>query len=94
MAGLVLISVFLLLLTVAWSLYDEFYGLRPWRSYQSEFSNVYSSYLEKQYTQRKAEEQKFYATPAVSETPGRREGRYRRCPLPGPANRPADRFAG
>jgi len=64
MAGLVLISMFLLMLTVAWSLYDEFYGLRPWRSYQAEFSKAYASYLEKQYTQRKADEQKFYATPA------------------------------
>jgi len=63
MAGLVLISVFLLMLTVSWSLYDEFYGLRPWRSYQSEFSKVYSSYLGKQYQKRKADEQKFYATP-------------------------------
>jgi hypothetical protein len=63
MAGLVLISVFLLMLTVSWSLYDEFYGLRPWRSYQSEFSKVYSSYLQKQYQKRKADEQKFYATP-------------------------------
>ncbi len=63
MAGLVLISVFLLMLTVSWSLYDEFYGLRPWRSYQSEFSKAYSSYLEKQYQKRKADEQKFYATP-------------------------------
>jgi cytochrome c2 len=63
MAGLVLISVFLLMLTVSWSLYDEFYGLRPWRSYQSEFSKVYSSYLEKQYQQRKAAEQKFYSAP-------------------------------
>ena len=63
MAGLVLISVFLLMLTVSWSLYDEFYGLRPWRSYQSEFSKVYSSYLEKQYQKRKTDEQKFYATP-------------------------------
>ncbi len=63
MAGLVLVSVFLLMLTVSWSLYDEFYGLRPWRSYQSEFSKVYSSYLDKQYQKRKADEQKFYATP-------------------------------
>ena len=63
MAGLVLISVFLLMLTVSWSLYDEFYGLRPWRSYQAEFSKVYSSYLEKQYQKRKVDEQKFYATP-------------------------------
>ncbi len=63
MAGLVLISVFLLMLTVSWSLYDEFYGLRPWRSYQSEFGRVYSAYLQKQYEKRKADEQKFYATP-------------------------------
>ncbi len=56
MAGLVLISAFLLMLTVAWSVYDEFYGLRPWRAYQGEFSKVYSSYLEKQYQQRKADE--------------------------------------
>ena len=26
------------MLTVAWSLYDEFYGLRPWRDYQSRFA--------------------------------------------------------
>jgi cytochrome c551/c552 len=63
MASLVLISVFLLMLTVSWSLYDEFYGLRPWRGYQSEFSSVYSSFLQKQYQKRKADEQKFYATP-------------------------------
>ena len=63
MAGLVLISVFLLMLTVSWSLYDEFYGLRPWRSYQSEFSKVYSKYLQNQVTSRKAAEAKFYATP-------------------------------
>ncbi len=34
MSVLVLVSVFLLLLTVAWSLYSEFFGLRPWRDYQ------------------------------------------------------------
>ncbi len=43
----ILISAFLLLLTVAWSLYDEFYGLRPWRSYQREFGKVYARYLKK-----------------------------------------------
>jgi cytochrome c551/c552 len=63
MAGLVLISIFLLMMTVSWSLYDEFYGLRPWRNYQAEFSKVYSSYLENQSMARKAVEQKFYATP-------------------------------
>jgi len=63
MAGLVLISVFILMLTVSWSLYDEFYGLRPWRKYQGDFSSAYSNYLDKQYKQRKADEDKFYATP-------------------------------
>jgi len=63
MAGVVLISAFVLMLTVAWSLYDEFYGLRPWRKYQGEFSSAYSTYLDKQYQQRKTDEQKFYATP-------------------------------
>ena len=51
------------MLTVTWSLYDEFYGLRPWRNYQAEFSSAYSNYLDKEYNQRRADEQKFYATP-------------------------------
>jgi cytochrome c551/c552 len=48
LAGALLISAFLLLLTVAWSFYDEFFGLRPWRSYQREFASVYAKYLQKQ----------------------------------------------
>jgi cytochrome c551/c552 len=63
LAGLVLVAAFVLMLTVAWSLYDEFYGLRPWRSYQREFSSAYSAYLDKQYQQRKSDEQKLYANP-------------------------------
>src|SRR6202161_3236535 len=51
------------MLTVSWSLYDEFFGLRPWRKYQAEFSSAYSNYLDKEYKQRRADEQKFYATP-------------------------------
>ena len=49
MAGIILISAFLLMLTVGWSLYDEFFGLRPWRSYQTQFSKAYTTYLDKQY---------------------------------------------
>ncbi len=63
MAGLVLISVFILMLTVGWSLYQEFFGLRPWRTYQTRFANAYSAYLDKLYNQRKSDEQKFYSTP-------------------------------
>jgi cytochrome c2 len=47
-SGALLTSAFLLLLTVAWSFYDEFYGLRPWRAYQREFATVYAKYLKKQ----------------------------------------------
>jgi len=51
-----LLSAFLLLLTVAWSLYDEFYGLRPWRSYQREFAKVYAGYLKKTIPQQRNRE--------------------------------------
>ena len=60
---LILVSAFLLLLTVAWSLYSEFFGLRPWRDYQNRFRTLYSSYLRKQITQRRAAEQALFATP-------------------------------
>ncbi len=50
---LLLISMFILTLTVAWSLYDEFFGLRPWRGYQHEFVSAYHDYLGKQIDQAK-----------------------------------------
>ena len=64
MSLLILISTFLLLLTVAWSLYAEFFGLRPWRAYQERFRDAYSQYLQKQAVSRRTQEQAFYATPA------------------------------
>src|SRR5579863_4344467 len=39
------ISSILLLLSLAWGLYDEVYGTRPWKSYQADFVKVYSKYL-------------------------------------------------
>ncbi len=45
---ILLISTFLLMVTVAWSLYDEFFGLRPWRGYQRDFTAAYEKYLTKQ----------------------------------------------
>ena len=60
---LILVSAFLLLLTVAWSLYSEFFGLRPWRDYQNRFRTLYSSYLRKQIAQRRSAEQALFATP-------------------------------
>jgi len=34
------------MLSLAWALYDEVYGLRPWRSYQPRFARLYLRYLE------------------------------------------------
>ena len=39
------ISSVLLLLSLAWGLYDEVWGTRPWKSYQARFVNLYSKYL-------------------------------------------------
>src|SRR5579871_6767077 len=35
----------LLVLSMAWGLYDEIYGIRPWKDYQSRFEKLYSRYL-------------------------------------------------
>ena len=59
----ILVSAFVLLLTVAWSLYDEFYGLRPWRSYQRRFAATYSRYLEKHIPKQRALEKEIKASP-------------------------------
>jgi len=39
------ISSILLLLSLAWGLYDEVYATRPWKGYQARFAKLYSSYL-------------------------------------------------
>src|SRR5262245_21882954 len=63
MGLLLLVSMVLLLITVAWSLWAEFYGLRPWRRYQTTFRTAYSAYLQKQIAARRTAEQAFQATP-------------------------------
>jgi cytochrome c551/c552 len=35
----------LLVLSLAWGLYDEMYGIRPWKGYQARFEKLYSKYL-------------------------------------------------
>src|SRR5947209_12168505 len=39
------ISSALLVLSMVWGLYDEMYGIRPWKGYQSRFVKTYSRYL-------------------------------------------------
>ena len=55
-SNVILIAIFVLLLCVTWSFYQEFIGLRPWRSYQSRFADSYSAYLQKQVRARLASE--------------------------------------
>jgi cytochrome c551/c552 len=58
-----LVSVFLLMLTVAWSLYSEFFGLRPWRAYQRDFVSAYQEFLGKQVSTQKKAEDIVYGSP-------------------------------
>lgn len=53
LSGAILISSFLLVLTLAWALYDEMFGLRPWRSYQRRFASVYEKYLKSEIPRQK-----------------------------------------
>ncbi len=53
LSGAILISSFLLVLSMAWALYDEMFGLRPWRSYQRRFAAVYAQYLKKEIPKQK-----------------------------------------
>ncbi|MFN2597289.1 MAG: hypothetical protein ABR563_08905, partial [Pyrinomonadaceae bacterium] len=36
-SGVLLICALLLMASLGWALYDEVYGLRPWKGYQREF---------------------------------------------------------
>jgi cytochrome c551/c552 len=57
-----LIASLLLILTVAWSFWDEVYGLRPWRGYQSRFAAAYSKYLDKAVQNQKKDEDAVYSS--------------------------------
>jgi cytochrome c1 len=35
----------LLVLSLAWGLYDEMYGIRPWKGYEAKFQKLYGNYL-------------------------------------------------
>jgi cytochrome c551/c552 len=53
-----LVSAVLMTLTLIWALYDEVYGMRPWKDYQKQFVGLYTSYLQKaipEQAQREAE---------------------------------------
>jgi hypothetical protein len=56
LGGPLLLAGFILLLALGWALYQEEYGLRPWRGYQRKFATVYAPYLEKLKARRQTEE--------------------------------------
>ena len=47
LSGIFLITALALMGTLVWALYDEFYGLRPWKGYQARFQEQYSAFLAK-----------------------------------------------
>ncbi len=54
---ILLISSLLMVLSLLWALYDETYGLRPWKDYQKRFVSLYSRHLRRiQPTQARAEQ--------------------------------------
>jgi cytochrome c2 len=46
-SAILLVSALLLTGVLVWSLYDEVYGMRPWKSYQQSFVKRYDRYLER-----------------------------------------------
>lgn len=44
------------MLTLVWALYNEFFGLRPWKNYQRDFASRYHSFVMKQIPKQKAAE--------------------------------------
>lgn len=63
LAPWLLISSLLLIASLGWALYDEIYGLRPWKSYQARFARLYSSFLEKKIPEQRAREEEIKASP-------------------------------
>jgi cytochrome c2 len=52
-----LVSALLLLASLGWALYDEYYGTRPWKDYQHRFVAIYTNWLTKNLPkQKKAED--------------------------------------
>jgi len=66
-SGIYLVASVLLILTMVWALYDEVYGLRPWKGYQRRFVEVYSAYLRKLKPQEKGAEAEIKKTDGYQE---------------------------
>jgi cytochrome c551/c552 len=63
LAVYLLLTSLLLILVLGWSLYDEFFGLRPWKDYQRSFTGRYATFLRKQIPKQRAKEQAIQNSP-------------------------------
>ncbi|HUB80897.1 MAG TPA: c-type cytochrome [Bryobacteraceae bacterium] len=52
-----------LVLSMIWGLYDEVYGIRPWKGYQAKFEKLYSAYLKDLRTPEAQHEAQIKASP-------------------------------
>src|SRR5208283_5447368 len=52
-----------LVLSMIWGLYDEVYGIRPWKGYQAKFEKLYSRYLDDLRTPEAQHEAQIKASP-------------------------------
>lgn len=64
MSFALLVSSVLMLGSLGWALYDEFYGLRPWKAYQRRFAEAYDAYLEKAIPEQEARERELQSSPS------------------------------
>ncbi len=53
LASWLLVAALALIAVLGWSLYNEEFGLRPWRAYQARFSQAYSKFLVKRLAERR-----------------------------------------
>jgi cytochrome c551/c552 len=56
LSSYLLVASLLLVLSLVWALYDEFFGLRPWKGYQRDFKSRYVAFLEQQIPKQAAAE--------------------------------------
>lgn len=63
LSSYLLIASILLTLSLGWALYDEFFGLRPWKGYQRQFKSRYSRFLEKEIPKQAAAEKAILESP-------------------------------
>jgi len=56
LSAYLLVAAVFLVLSLGWALFDEVFGLRPWKGYQRQFERRYAAFLQKQIPRQKAAE--------------------------------------